>query len=236
MNITDRIVLVILFLGVAGSIGFRKLSKAGALTGGCLALLLYIGIGLPGLIMLAAFFIAGTVATAMGGPEKEKLGIAEKNKGERTTGQVLANGGVAALSGLLALINHKHPVIWQLAAAAALSSATADTLSSELGSIYGRRFYNILTFKKDRRGLDGVVSLEGTVFGIAGSAMIAVIYAAGYGHPAYMLIILLAGTIGNFADSVLGAALERKGRITNDLVNGLNTLIAAITALICYWL
>jgi len=66
--------------------------------------------------------------------------------------------------------------------------------------------------------------------------MIAIIYAAGYGHPAHMLIILLAGTIGNLADSILGAALERKGRITNDLVNGLNTLIATITALICYWL
>src|SRR5205823_4804877 len=177
--------------------------------------------------------IAGTVATAVGRTEKEKFGIAEKNKGERTTGQVLANGGIAALAGLLALINHKHPLIWQLAAAAALSSATADTLSSELGSIYGRRFYNILTFKKDKRGLDGVVSLEGTLFGIAGSAMIALIYAAGYGHPAHMLLILLAGTIGNLADSILGATLERKGRITNDLVNGLNTLIAAITALIC---
>lgn len=234
MNITDRIVLVILFLGVAGSIGFRKLSKAGAITGGCLALLLYTGIGLPGLIMLAAFFIAGTVATAMGKAEKERLGIAEKNKGQRTTGQVLANGGVAALAGLLALLNHKHPVIWQLAAAAALSSASADTLSSELGSIFGKRFYNILTFKKDKRGLDGVISLEGTLWGIAGSAMIAIIYTAGYGRPAHMLLIILAGTIGNLADSILGAALERKGRITNDLVNGLNTLIAALTALICY--
>src|SRR5438105_2360852 len=145
-------------MGVAGSIWFRKLSIAGALTGGLLAGLLYKGIGVTGLIMLAAFFIAGTVATAVGAGQKERLGIAEKNKGQRTAGQVLANGGVAGLAGLLAWINPGQLVIWQLVAAAALSSASADTLSSELGSVYGKRFYNILTFKKDTHSSYGVVS------------------------------------------------------------------------------
>lgn len=236
MNITDRIVLLILFLGVAGSIGFRKLSVAGALTGGLLAGLLYKGAGFTGLLMLATFFIAGTVATAIGSDEKARLGIAEENKGQRTAGQVLANGGVAALAGLLAIIKPHQLVLWQLVAAAALSSASADTLSSELGSIYGKSFYNILTFKKDKRGLDGVVSMEGFLWGLAGSATIALIYAAGYGHPAHMIWIVLAGTIGNMADSLLGASLERQGRLTNDLVNGLNTLVAALVGLLCYWL
>jgi len=236
VNITDRIVLVILFLGVAGRIGFRKLSKAGAITGGCLALLLYVGIGLPGLIMLATFFIAGTVATAAGRPEKEKLGIAEKNKGERTTGQVLANGGVAALAGLLAIIKHKHPVIWQLAAAAALSSATADTLSSELGSIFGRRFYNILTFKKEAKGLDGVISLEGTLLGAAGAGILALLYGISFGMDESVWFVVIAGIAGNLADSLLGATLERKHIIGNDTVNLGNTLFGAITAMLLYLL
>ncbi len=78
---------------------------------------------------------------------------------------MLANGGVAALAGLPAWLYPQQAGLWQLAAAASLASASADALSSELGSIYGRSFYNILTFKKDKCGLDGVISLEGTLWG-----------------------------------------------------------------------
>lgn len=235
MNVTDYIILFILFLGVSASIGFRKLTVAGALTGGCLGWLVYKGGGITGLMMLAAFFVAGTVATAIGRSEKERLGIAEKNKGRRTAAQVLANGGIAALAGLLAWIYPHQMIMWQLAAAAALSSASADTLSSELGTVFGKRFYNILSFKKDKRGLDGVVSFEGTLWGVAGSGMIAVIYLTGYAHGVHAIWIVLAGTAGNLVDSILGASFERKGWITNDWVNGLNTLVAAVIGLLCYW-
>ena len=111
--------------------------------------------------------------------------------------------------------------------AAAFSSATADTLSSELGSLYGRKFYNILSFKKDTRGLDGVISVEGTLFGVIGSMLIAVVYSAGFGWGENFFLIIIAGTIGNLADSLLGALWERKRLLHNDVVNFLNTLIAA---------
>jgi uncharacterized protein (TIGR00297 family) len=236
MHITDWIVLFIIGAGVAASIRFRKLTVAGALTGGCLAGLLYKGAGIGGIIMLAAFFIAGTAATAFGRNKKERLGIAEKNKGQRTAWQVLANGGVAGLAGLLSWLNPEQSVLWQLAAAASLASASADTLSSELGSIYGKSFYNILTFKKDTCGLDGVVSVEGTLWGIAGSALIALLYIVFYGYSPLAFWILLAGFTGNIADSVLGASLERQGWIKNDLVNMLNTLVAALVGVLGYWL
>lgn len=236
MPITDIIVLLIICAGVAASIGFRKLTIAGGLTGGCLAGLLYKGAGFAGIIMLGAFFIAGAAATAFGRSKKEKLGIAEKNKGQRTAWQVLANGGVAGFAGLLAWSIPEHAVLWQLAAAASLASASADTLSSELGSIYGKSFYNILTFKKDTCGLDGVVSMEGTLWGLAGSIMISAIYIAAYGYSILAIWILLAGFIGNVADSILGASFERKGLLQNDQVNVLNTVVAALVAVIGYWL
>jgi len=236
MQIIDWIVLFIICAGVAASIQFRKLTVAGALTGGCLAGLLYKGAGIGGIIMLAAFFIAGSAATAFGRSKKEQLGIAEKNKGQRTAWQVLANGGVAGLAGLLCWLNPGQPVLWQLAAAASLASASADTLSSELGSIYGKSFYNILTFKKDTCGLDGVVSVEGTLWGIAGSAMITIIYMVAYGYSTLAYWILLAGFTGNIVDSILGASVERKGWLKNDHVNLLNTLVAALVGILGYWL
>ena len=231
MHTTDYIVLLFICAIVAAAIAFRKLTVAGALTGGCLAALLYKGAGIAGIIMLGAFFVAGTAATAFGRRRKEQLGIAEKNKGRRNAWQVLANGGVAALAGLLAWMYPQQAAVWQLAAAASLASASADTLSSEMGSVYGRSFYNILTFKKDQCGLDGVISLEGTLWGIAGSALIALIFVIAYGYSVLALWIVVAGFIGNMADSLLGASLERKGWLQNDQVNFLNTLIAALVGI-----
>jgi uncharacterized protein (TIGR00297 family) len=236
MHLIDWIVLLFICAMVAASIIFRKLTVAGALTGGCLAALLYKGMGITGIVMLGAFFVAGSAVTALGRSKKERLGIAEKNKGQRTAWQVLANGGIAGLAGLLAWLQPEQAVLWQLAAAASLASASADTLSSELGSVYGSSFYNILTFKKDTCGLDGVISLEGTLWGIAGSVLIAAIYTAAYGYSVLAWWIVLAGFAGNMADSLLGASLERKGWLKNDQVNLLNTLIAAVVGLCGYWL
>jgi uncharacterized protein (TIGR00297 family) len=117
--------------------------------------------------------------------------------------------------------------------AAAFASATADTLSSELGNVCGSRYYNILSFRKDMRGLNGVISLEGTLCGVAGSLLIALIFSAGFGWSIRVTaIITLAGTIGNIFDSLLGATFERRHWIGNDAVNFLNTAIAALSVLL----
>lgn len=119
--------------------------------------------------------------------------------------------------------------------AASFASATADTLSSELGTIYGRRFFNIITLKADQRGLDGVISMEGVLFGLGGSYVIALAYTIGFGWSNSNFIwIIIAGTIGNLTDSALGALLERRGHLGNNTVNFLNTLMAALVMLLIY--
>ncbi len=217
-------------LAVWVSIVTRKLTVAAAVIGGILALVIYAGVGLYGLFMLGAFFILGTLATAWQTSSKNKIGLAEKKDG-RTVGQVFANGGVAGIVSLLALRYPENHFIWATMIAGSLSAATADTLSSELGSVYGKHFYNCITFKKDQRGLDGVVSLEGVLIGIMGSTIIACIYCIGFGWDIAWLAVAIAGTIGNLADSVLGATLERKGILPNDVVNFLNTAMGALSAL-----
>ena len=123
-----------------------------------------------------------------------------------------------------------------LMVASSLSSATADMLSSELGNVYGRKFYNIMNFKKDIRGLNGVVSFEGTMIGVAGSSLIALVYTVQAGLTVHFLWIVIAGTIGNLTDSVLGATLERKHILNNDAVNFLNTFTGAFVGLMLYYL
>ncbi|RYZ15379.1 MAG: DUF92 domain-containing protein, partial [Sphingobacteriales bacterium] len=103
---------------------------------------------------------------------------------------------------------------------------------SELGILYGRKCYNILGFRKDTCGKDGVISLEGSLFGLAGSTLIGLIYCGALGFGPELLLIIVAGTIGNLTDSFLGATLERSGILKNNGVNFLNTLIAAMSMLL----
>ena len=223
----------------AASIRWKKLTVPAALTGGVLGGIIYAGAGFTGLGMLGAFFILGTAATAWRREDKRGLPGKDAHQSTRRTGQVLANGGVAALAaGLILLcpkaLYPKAAPLLMIMLAASLASATADTLSSELGSVYGRRYYNILNGRPDQKGLDGVVSVEGLLIGVAGAALIAALLILRNAAPSDYLIVVAAGTIGNISDSILGATLERKGYIGNDVVNFLNTLIAAIAAGIIY--
>jgi uncharacterized protein (TIGR00297 family) len=224
VNIGDWLILFFIITGAIASVALNKLTTTAAIAGGLLGWVIYAGGGYTGLSLLAAFFILGTAATSWGKRSKLSVHTNAGHQSRRTTGQVFANAGVAALAGLGAILFPAHQPLLQLALAGSLSSATADTLSSELGMVYGRKYINILTGKPDLRGNDGVISLEGTLIGIAGSIAIALI-----SHQ-HFLIIVMAGTIGNLADSLLGALFERKGLITNNTVNFLNTLIAAASA------
>ena len=225
MNILrDWPILLFLLTGVTASIVSKKLTAAAAITGGLLGWLVYAGGGYTGLGILVLFFILGTAATSW--EKKEKLSIRANagHQSTRTVGQVVANAGVAALAALLALVLPSQKQLFQLMLAGSMSAAMADTLSSELGMVYGRRFYHILTWKLDEKGQDGVISIEGLLIGIGGSAIIALVYAHSF------LVIILAGTIGNLADSLLGALFERRKLLSNNAVNFLNTLIGALAA------
>jgi uncharacterized protein (TIGR00297 family) len=228
MEIDYWLLIALLVSAMFFSVKTGKLDVAGALTGGLLGFLIFIGAGFTGIAMVGTFFILGTAATSWKMKLKQELHLAEKQKGKRKASQVVANAGVAALLGLMTVFFPEHRTLFSVMLAASLSSATADTLSSELGNVYGRRFYNILNFRRDKRGLDGVVSVEGTLFGITGSVIIALIYAIGFTWNVHVLLIILAGTFGNILDSILGATLQRKQVLNNDVVNFFNTLIAAL--------
>jgi len=225
-------VLLVLIAGGAASVIKRKLTLAGGITAIITGVLVYAGGGLTALSALFAFFIMATLATAHQKKQKALIEKERVHQERRTAGQVLANGGIPALLGLLAWIFPALDKTCSLMIAGALSAATADTLSSELGMVYGRSPFNILTLKKESRGPDGVVSLEGFLFGAAGSLIIGFIYMISYPSLFIVMIIFFAGTIGNIADSYLGATLERRRLVTNNTVNIINTLTGAAVVLL----
>ncbi|MFD0794042.1 DUF92 domain-containing protein [Mucilaginibacter litoreus] len=223
---SGNIVLLVILLAASLSYKAQKLTLVGALTGVLVAVLIYLGSGIAGIVLLTVYFLLSTWATSH--KKQQKKYPDEGHPQIRDAWQVLANGGIASLCGLAAYCLPEMSMLFRVLVAAALSAATADTLSSELGTVYGSRFYNILSWKQDTKGRDGVISLEGSIIGITGSGLIALTYAFFYGWNTMLLDIILAGTAGNLADSVLGAALERKGHLNNNAVNLLNTLTAVI--------
>jgi uncharacterized protein (TIGR00297 family) len=216
----------------------RAATLAAALTGGLITATLYLWT--PGwrtaLWPLLALFLLTFVATRFGRRRKERLGTAEGKRG-RSASQVAANLGVAALASIPLTAAHvfmKVPSTGRaglLAMSAALAEATADTLSSELGQVLGGEPRLLTTFRRVPAGTDGAISLAGTAAGCLGAALVtavaALILRLTHSEAA---IVLAAGIAGLFADSLLGATLERMGWLNNDAVNLLSTLVAALIA------
>jgi uncharacterized protein (TIGR00297 family) len=175
----------------------------------------------PSLITL---FILTFLATRFGRARKESRGLAEARTGRRAS-QVIANLGIAALC---AALGPRFTLASGLACIAALAEATADTLSSEIGQAIGGPAFLITTLRRVPAGTDGAISLPGTVAGLFGAAV--VVY-TGISGGTFRSLALAAATLGLFFDSLLGATLERRGWIGNDLVNFASTAFAAIVSI-----
>jgi uncharacterized protein (TIGR00297 family) len=161
---------------------------------------------------------------------KTLLGIAEERGGRRGAGNAIANTGIATVASALSLfMGTPHGAL--VAFAAALAAGGSDTIASEIGKAWGRQTYLVSTLKPVPPGTPGAMSLEGTAAGIVGALVLAGIAIAVELVPATTLVpIVLGATAGSLAESVLGATLEPTGILNNDMLNFLNTAIAAAVA------
>ncbi|WP_263365208.1 DUF92 domain-containing protein [Edaphobacter bradus] len=171
----------------------------------------------PALIVL---FVLTSAATRFGRARKEARGVAEARSGRKAS-QIAANLGVAAL---FAAAGRYEGCI------AALAEATADTVSSEIGQAVGGRALLITTLKPVPAGTDGGVSMWGTVAGVVAAGAIVAIGAMHHALWPNKAAVMGAACAGLLFDSLLGATVERRGWMGNDLVNFASTLFAALLA------
>ena len=203
----------------------RGVSSTGSVAGAVVSFILYLALGPGAFIALVCVFLLAWLTTRLGYARKEQRGTAEKKDG-RTASQVLANLGMAAFAALLYGITSAP--IFIAAVAAALGEAAADTVSSEYGQASKERAVLITTWEEVPAGTDGGISFPGTIAGVfAATAISLVCLAVGLLTWQWFWIVTLSAVLGMIADSLLGAALERKGILNNDAVNFLSTLIAA---------
>lgn len=212
----------------------RGVTGSGAVAGGVLAFLLYLGGGPGALAALIAVFLLTWVTTRLGNRRKRQLGTAEAGSG-RSASQVAANVGVAAAAALTGLVS-RRPEAWLMASAAALAEAAADTTSSEVGQAVSDSAYLITDFRPVPVGMNGGISVAGTLAGIAAAVAVSAVCGATRMIAWHWLLpVAAAGTLGMFVDSLLGATLEGRGLLNNDAVNLLSTLVAALFILFLYW-
>jgi uncharacterized protein (TIGR00297 family) len=180
---------------------------------------------LPALITL---FLLTFAATHIGHARKSALGLAEPRQG-RAINQIIANLGAASL---VAMGHQVVPSGLQVCIAM-LASATADTVASELGPLLPGRTVLLTSWRRVARGTDGGISLGGTLSGIAAAAVVVTVGTRSLDLHMHSAECAFASAVTGFlADSLLGATLERRGRIGNDMVNFLSTCVAGLTAML----
>jgi uncharacterized protein (TIGR00297 family) len=208
----------------------RTVSPSGAFAGVAIGSAIFVSAGWAGWTLLVLTFAAAAVSSRLGLRRKTLLGIAEERGGRRGAGNAVANTGVAAVAALMSALTYAHAPS-MIAFAAALAAGGSDTMASEIGKAWGRHAFLVPTFRRVPPGTSGAVSLEGTAAGLLGAIGLAAAAAALGLIPSDALLPIVAGaTIGSFAESLLGATLEGPGILNNDLLNFLNTAIAAFAA------
>src|SRR6185369_3565625 len=121
--------------------------------------------------LLLTFFVTATALSKLGERKKDELaGSIVQKGGERDARQVLANGGVYALSALGYLLIPSP--IWYATAAGALAASTADTWSTEVGTLVGGEPVSIVSAKRVPAGTSGGVTLIGTTAAVGGALLI----------------------------------------------------------------
>jgi uncharacterized protein (TIGR00297 family) len=213
------------------ALGLKMVNRSGAVCGFVLGVAVYLGYGYKSFLLMFAFFLLGSVATRVGYARKAARGVAEKRGGARSWREAVANSLAGAFFSLLVITTH-HEGAFLMALIAAFAEATGDTVSSEIGQWISDRAYLITTFQPVPAGEDGGVSVGGSIAGgLASGLVVALAFGMGLCGKGGATIALAAAVGGNLLDSVLGATLERRGLITNGIVNFAGTSFAGALAL-----
>jgi uncharacterized protein (TIGR00297 family) len=209
----------------------RTVSRSGAIAGALIGIVIYAAGGWRAWLMLFITFLVAAVASRLGMKRKVLLGIEEERGGRRGAGNAFANCGIATFAAVAAVTTPDRAAAW-LAFVAALTAGGSDTVASEIGKAWGKSTFLVTSFGRVKPGTPGAMSLEGTAAGVVSAFALALIAVALGEIAATMILAIVVGaTAGALVESVLGATLERPGILNNDMLNFINTAVAAAVAL-----
>ncbi len=145
---------------------------------------------------------------------KRRMGFAQEKGGARAWQNIVANGGVAALFAVGEGLSHSN--LLALGFIGAVSTATADTLATEIG-LLSRSPPRLLTDLRRRvaPGTSGGVSPMGELATLLGAALIGLTTSFlglgnidGYGLTRLLFVAVISGFVGCTVDSLIGATVQ----------------------------
>jgi uncharacterized protein (TIGR00297 family) len=160
------------------------------------------------IVLLLFFFITSSALSHWRVAERARAVGAMLEKGSRRdAAQVLANGLVFALAAILS--SYGNVEAWQAIGAGAIAAATADTWSTEIGTVLGGTPRMITTGQVVQPGTSGGVTIAGLVSAFTGSLLAAsVALLVRWGTPIHAVAI--GGVVGSLVDSLLGAIAQER--------------------------
>jgi uncharacterized protein (TIGR00297 family) len=228
-----------ILLVVAIIIPKKLLTPAGLIHAWGLGVTIWGTLGWRGYAVVMFYFLVGSAVTRIGMTQKEAEGIAEKRGGARGPENVWGSAAMATVCALgiaaieLGWIEAGWRSLLLLGYVASFATKLSDTTASEVGKAYGKRTFLITTLQPVARGTEGAVSLEGTMAGIVGGLVIALVaYSLQLITLPGVVICTIAAFVATNLESVIGATLQHKfDWLTNELVNVINTVIGAVVAI-----
>lgn len=242
---TTAKLLQVAAVALIGVYTYRKemLNAAGAFAAFVMGALIVLFTNFWWLLLLFALLGLGSAATRFRFAEKEAAKVSEKAGGRRSTRNVIGNGLAPAVLAVAApLISENWGAdVAAVAYTSAVAVAAADTFASEFGSL-AKNVYLITTFRKVPAGVDGGVSLPGTLAAAGGAIVMTALGALLLGVlqagplrmdvSAWTLAIpALMGFLGCQVDSILGATLEGDGLFTKEETNLVSIAVGGVLGL-----
>lgn len=188
-------------------------------------------------LALMLFFVIATLATKHGYERKAWRGIAQEDEGRRGARHVVANCGIPALLSFFAgSLPDPYSDWMRVAVIASLATAMFDTVSSEIGQVYGRHPVLPTTGEQVPIGTEGAISMEGTLAGLMAAVFLAfAAWILGAIPATLMPVVVVAAFIGACAESVIAAMVQVEFTWKNEILNFINTALGAAVALLVCW-
>ncbi len=202
-------------------------SGGGAIGGLIIGTLVLMMGGVDFFILLIAFFVLATLATRIGFHEKALMGGAQENQGRRGAKHAAANCAVPLAAAILYGSFNGADDWLAIFYCAAVATALSDTVSSELGQLFGRNPFMPGSFQIATPGTPGAISVEGTLWGMGAAVLFAILACTTQTISFNALPAVAIGAwVGFFGESYITAKWKEEGvDVSNEWMNTLNTII-----------